>query len=101
MSATNCRCVGRIEAQFAKNTPEAFEAAVQEVDLLTERTFSTIEWKTVNKKRKHIILAHTYCPFCGKKYKCRCAAEQEERKIKELLALDAALPTEYERKSEP
>ena len=43
---------------------------ITDVDLLTGRTGSRIEWKGPGDTRKRkTFLAHNYCPFCGKKYK--------------------------------
>jgi hypothetical protein len=66
---------------------------------LTE--FGQLRTKTLS---HHRVKSHRViiCGTCGEIPKdCHCAEDQEERKIKELLAWDAALPTENERKSEP
>ncbi len=69
MSATNCKCVERIESQFAKNQGTT-NVLMDNVDLLTMRTGSRIEWKKDGDRRtRKTFLAHNYCPFCGKKYK--------------------------------
>jgi hypothetical protein len=44
---------------------------IQEVDLLSDTTFSNVEIHYTDKgkeKKKKILLAHSYCPFCGKAY---------------------------------
>lgn len=66
-----CNCRHNIDEQTQKFL-KVDNGCIVDFDLISGRTFSTFKYeKEVNgrKRKKELIIAHTYCPFCGKKYK--------------------------------
>ena len=66
---TRCKCQAEIKAAVEKENP-GFNYVLQQVDLLTGRTFTDgVLKKHPSGKSKNLFAAHTYCPWCGKAYK--------------------------------
>ncbi len=66
VTAPQCNCISEITEKI-KEMEKVEKVELQEIDLLTHRTFTNA--KLGNGKRpKSMILAHAYCPWCGKEY---------------------------------
>jgi len=68
----NCSCMEMIIERLKEFYPNYTKVYFGDVDLLSGSLMNrvTIEMgkMTLDKKKKHIIVTHAYCPFCGKKY---------------------------------
>jgi hypothetical protein len=65
--ATNCKCISEIEIALAKHF-KADKVEFQEINLMNGQTFNNTHIFFKGKKKPvNKIVAHTFCPFCGKK----------------------------------
>jgi len=70
-----CKCIDEVEERFKKHY-NADEANVLSAHMYTKdsgiqlQTVSTISIKIAGEKKvKKVDATHSYCPFCGEKYK--------------------------------
>lgn len=61
-----CNCRKMTDARLVEMLGK--EGQIIDFELLSERTFSTFQYKDGKKSKSQLIL-HSYCPFCGQKYK--------------------------------
>lgn len=71
----SCRCITGVEKKSMEMEiePGIKPVAVnfENIDLISWQTFSTLifrYYKNGKEKKRKIILGHSYCPLCGKKY---------------------------------
>ena len=62
-----CECLKHVYDGLRSKFPEINELP-DNVELISNREFSTYSFKTKVRGRKPITLLYGYCPHCGKKY---------------------------------
>ena len=64
-----CNCIENVTNKFKEMYPQAENIYYQNVEIMSHKTYSTIEVKMPNKKKPtERLLLHSHCPICGKKY---------------------------------
>ena len=65
-----CDCVAEIEKK-ARETFNVTEGGIDNLELISGRTFSTFSYEEMQgkrKRKKETYILHSFCPFCGKPY---------------------------------
>lgn len=60
-----CNCRKDVEKGILEK--QGIDGKIVNYELLTGRTFNSLEYKD-GKRTKRIMVLHTYCPTCGKKF---------------------------------
>lgn len=64
-----CDCIKNTVNKFKEMYPEAENISYQNIEMLSQRVYSTVEIKLPDKKKPiERLVLHSYCPICGKKY---------------------------------
>ncbi len=71
----NCSCMKMTIERMKEFYPDYTEVYFDDMDLLSGGLANTVTIE-MGKKKKHLIIKHSFCPFCGKKY----AANKDARK---------------------
>lgn len=61
-----CDCRKTTEQMIAERL--GLEGQIVDFEILSGRTYSTFQYKEGKKTKTQMVL-HSYCPFCGQKYK--------------------------------
>lgn len=60
-----CNCIQEVSKKLSEKVGTVGE--ITNVELFSQTIYSTFEYKQ-GKKKKSILVMHTFCPICGKKY---------------------------------
>lgn len=67
-----CDCIKELNKKLADKIPGAKNIFLRNMDLLSGRIYSEVEFTVPPKKRSEIVkILHSYCPICGTKYETK------------------------------
>ena len=60
-----CNCVKEVEEKLSNKLGK--QGKIVNIELMSNRTYSTFKYQD-GKRNKEMLILHSYCPHCGKKY---------------------------------